>query len=107
MADSKKKSPSWEVLLSSSTVKQKRKLSLTVASIFARLLGDLENLGPIQTGWSNFGALRKDKRIPSNSYHCHLKKGKPTYVACWQVINKKIKVMEIFYVGTHENAPYR
>jgi hypothetical protein len=51
-------------------------------------------------------ALKKDKRIPDNSYHCHIKSGRPTYVVCWRVENKKVKIVEIFYVGTHENTPY-
>ncbi len=37
--------------------------------------------------------------------HCHLKKGKPTYVAVWEVF-KKAKEVVMTYVGTHENAPY-
>jgi mRNA-degrading endonuclease HigB of HigAB toxin-antitoxin module len=37
---------------------------------------------------------------------CHLKKGQPTYVAVWQVIDKEIRIVEIKYVGTHEKAPY-
>lgn len=40
----------------------------------------------------------------SSFHHCHLRKGKPTYVACWAVTNEN--KIEVFYVGTHEGAPY-
>ena len=33
-------------------------------------------------------------------------KGKPTYVCCWEVIDKQKKIIEVNYVGTHEKAPY-
>jgi hypothetical protein len=39
-------------------------------------------------------------------YHCHLKAGRPTYVACWELIDKKIRILEVYYVGTREKAPY-
>ena len=35
-------------------------------------------------------------------YHCHLKRGDPTYVAVWKVAESEIKVIvEIKYAGTH------
>jgi hypothetical protein len=33
-------------------------------------------------------------------------KGRPTYVAVWEAQDKKIKLVEVLYVGTHEKAPY-
>jgi hypothetical protein len=62
---------------------------------------DMEVNGPIRGEWPNFSALS------DNSYHCHLKKGRPTYVAIWEVKNKEIKLIEVTYAGTHEKAPYR
>ncbi|MDR3555637.1 MAG: hypothetical protein P4L55_12845 [Syntrophobacteraceae bacterium] len=41
-----------------------------------------------------------------NRHHCHLKKGKPTYVAIWEVRDKNVRIVEIIYAGTHEKAPY-
>jgi hypothetical protein len=35
-----------------------------------------------------------------------LKKGRPTYVAIWEVMDKEIKLIEVIYAGTHEKAPY-
>jgi len=39
-------------------------------------------------------------------HHCHLKKGRPTYIAVWEINDKEIKLVEVTYVGTHEKAPY-
>ena len=47
----------------------------------------------------------RDKK-GTDKRHCHLQKGRPTYVCCWEVINKKRKIIEVYYVGTHEKAPY-
>jgi len=38
--------------------------------------------------------------------HCHLKKGKPTYVALWEEDRGEVRLVEVTYVGTHEDAPY-
>jgi len=67
---------------------------------------EIEKDGPLRVNWKNYGPLRKGANIPANSFHCHLKKGKPTYVCCWWTVNRVNKEVEIFYVGTHENAPY-
>jgi hypothetical protein len=96
----------WRVEFSASAQKQKKKLPLTVIAQLASLAWDLEHYGPNQPKWSHYGPLKKGRNVPPNAYHCHIKSGRPTYVVCWQVINKTIKIMEVFYVGTHENAPY-
>lgn len=38
--------------------------------------------------------------------HCHLIKGNPTYVCCWEVVEDEVKIIEVYYAGTHEKAPY-
>jgi hypothetical protein len=35
-----------------------------------------------------------------------LKKGRPAYVAIWEVMDKEIILIEVMYAGTHEKAPY-
>lgn len=40
-------------------------------------------------------------------HHCHLNKGRPRYVAVWKVLDRTVQLMEIKYVGTHENTDYR
>lgn len=96
----------WVVDYSSSAKKAKKKLPKAIMIQLANLAWDLEHHGPKQSKWAHYSPLTKGKNVPSNAHHCHIKSGRPTYVACWQVINRTIKIIEIFYVGTHENAPY-
>lgn len=91
---------SWIVEVTQKVDKQLKKLPEKVrASVFALFL-EIEAKGPVRGNWKNYGKLGK------NTHHCHIKKGKPTYVACWEVIDNKIKIVEVYYVGTHEKAPY-
>lgn len=96
----------WQVFFTTSADKKRLKLPENVKESLASLIGDMEQDGPIQKEWPHYSALKKRKNIPSNAHHCHIKSGRPTYVACWLVEDKKIKIIEIYYVGTHENAPY-
>lgn len=105
MADSQK-NVLWNVSLSTKTGKQARKLPKNVLDSLVKLIKNMELGGPIQKSFPNFSSLDKSKLIPKDSYHCHIKKGRPTYVACWQEVSEKTKRIEVFYVGTHEGAPY-
>lgn len=68
---------------------------------------DLEEEGPAQPRWPHYGKLKSLKGMKKRDpRHCHLERGKPTFVACWEVKDKKRKILEVFYVGTHEKAPY-
>ena len=91
---------SWTVKLSRNAEKQKAKLTKPLRQILYALVGDIEAGGPVRGDWPNYGNLVDGK------HHCHLKKGNPTYVAVWEVQDKKIKLVEVQYVGTHEKAPY-
>jgi len=90
----------WKVKFTKTALKNLKRLPPNIQQRVLALVGEIEITGPIQNEWFNFGNLKK------NLYHCHLKKGRPTYVAVWQVINKEIRIVEIRYVGTHEKAPY-
>lgn len=90
----------WIVEFSRTAEKQKAKLSKPLRQILYALVGDIEAGGPVRGDWPNYGKLAGGK------HHCHLKKGNPTYVAVWEVRDKKIKLVEVQYVGTHEKAPY-
>lgn len=83
--------------------KQAKKLSQKVLLILRLLFEGLTHDGPAQPGWPNYGKLQGNK---GDKRHCHLQKGRPTYVCCWEVIDKKQKIIEVYYVGTHEKAPY-
>lgn len=90
----------WTVTERRSLNKQVSKLPERVQNLLIALEKDMEFNGPIRGDWPNFSA------ISHNRYHCHLKKGRPTYVAIWEVKNKEIKLIEVTYAGTHEKAPY-
>jgi len=90
----------WRVEFTRKACKQRAKLPEKARALLDILSKEIELFGPIRKNWKNFSKLTGDE------YHCHLKKGRPTYVACWRVIDKKIHLLEIYYAGTHENAPY-
>ena len=90
----------WSVNLSKRVVKALKKLPENVNASFIALIRDIESRGPVRGNWPNYS------RLGGNRHHCHLKKGKTTYVAIWRVINKEIHIVEVSYVGTHEKAPY-
>ena len=65
----------WNVRITHTARKQREKLPGDIQELFSTLLLNLKETGPYQPGWKNFGKLR------ANVFHCHLKKGYPTYVA--------------------------
>ena len=103
---SHEKSPHrWDVKFSRSAEKQYERLKRngskpSAADLVNLLIIELRIDGPYRSNWSNYGQLQE------NDFHCHLKKGRPTYVACWRIVNKIDKRVEVFYVGSHENSPY-
>jgi len=90
----------WTVTLSNRARKNIQTLPDKVKKTLAYLIREIELTGPVKGNWPNYSKLGKER------HHCHLKKGKPTYVAVWEVKNKKIRLVEVIYAGTHEKAPY-
>lgn len=99
----------WEVVLHSRVQKAldnlskalSKKLFEKIESAFKLLFGELESFGPVRGTWPNYS------KLDNNRHHCHLKKGKPTYVAVWNDLSTDTcKKIEVEYVGTHEKAPY-
>ena len=90
----------WRVWLTASVRQGLKKLPKGINEIFQLLLAELGLSGPVQKDWPHDGKLRQD------CYHCHLKRGRPTYVAIWRVLSKKDRLMEVTYVGSHEKARY-
>jgi mRNA-degrading endonuclease RelE of RelBE toxin-antitoxin system len=93
---------SWQVFFRKQTVHQLNKLPKHIVELVRALVHEIEKFGPLRNNWKNFSKLRGAE----NLYHCHIKQGRPTYVVCWKVEDKKIKIVEVYYVGTHEKAPY-
>ncbi len=93
----------WTTTMTAKVRKQMKKLPKKYAQIFEALLDEMSKAGPVRNCWPNYGKLKgKD-----GCYHCHLNKGQPRYVAVWTVVNNKIQIIEVRYVGTHEKADYK
>ena len=90
----------WNVQLSARVRRMRRKLPKGVEEIFQLLLAELELNGPAQPSWPHYSKLGPLR------HHCHLKRGRPNYVAVWEVEDAAIRLMEVTYVGTHQGAPY-
>ena len=76
------------------------KLPEAIQAAVDALAMDIQLNGPVRGNWKNYG------KLSATQHHCHVKKGRPTYVVCWEVIDKTIRIVEVYYVGTHEGAPY-
>jgi mRNA-degrading endonuclease RelE of RelBE toxin-antitoxin system len=90
---------SWQVVFSRQVQKAQTRLPKSVLKNLVFLAKEIEALGP-RGNWPNYG------KLPPEKHHCHLKIGRPTYVAVWEERNSEIRLIEVVYVGTHEKAPY-
>ena len=86
----------YEIQIKNKVARGVNKLPLDVQKLLFLLIADLEAGGPVQKEWRNFSPLGK------NRYHCHLNY---RYVACWTCRKGEI-VIEVYYVGSREKAPY-
>lgn len=91
----------WTVTIANKAAKQARDLPQSVRDAASVLVDDIRDEGPRQPSWPNYGPITGKK----GCHHCHLQKGRPTYVAVWKVIGENH--VEVLYVGTHEGAVYR
>jgi mRNA-degrading endonuclease RelE of RelBE toxin-antitoxin system len=91
----------WEVRLNKRAVKNYPKLPVNIQERFKALALELRALGPVQPHWPRYGKIRGQ----DNCYHCHLKEGRPTYVAVWKITGNRR--LEVTYLGTHERADYQ
>jgi len=86
----------YEVKIKKRILKNIEKLPVLVKKKLANLAEDLRDNGPIQKNWSNYSKLNE------NNYHCHLSK---KWIACWSY-EKGTLIIEVYYAGSRENAPY-
>ena len=90
----------WLVKARSRVKKQVASLPKGVKERLFALLLEIEKAGPVRGNWPSYGKLGQSR------HHCHLKKGRPTYVAVWEESDEAVRLVEVTYVGTHEKAPY-
>lgn len=92
----------WTVAYSKKAEKQYYSLPPVVQDRLDLLAAEIELLGPVRHNWRNYSKLEGRKR----RYHCHIKTGRPTYVAVWEEVGGTVKLVEVIYAGTHEKALY-
>ncbi|MBM4287119.1 MAG: cytotoxic translational repressor of toxin-antitoxin stability system [Deltaproteobacteria bacterium] len=90
----------WQVRLNRRVVKQLERLPAGIQERFKALALELRAVGPVQRHWPHYGKIQG----ADNCHHCHIKQGRPTYVAVWRVTGELS--LEVTYVGTHEGADY-
>lgn len=90
----------WQVRLSRKMEKKSESLPATIRSLLFQLMREIATNGPVRGNWPNYS------KLAAGRHHCHLKKGKPCYVAVWEEKDKQIRLVEVVYAGTHEKAPY-
>jgi mRNA-degrading endonuclease RelE of RelBE toxin-antitoxin system len=87
----------YSIVLKKAIKKKLQKLPLNVQQRFEALAVILRDGGPLGPHtWLNYS------RLGENEYHCHLTYH---YVACWRHEKKNI-IIEVYYVGSREDAPY-
>lgn len=87
----------WQVNFTGKAAKQLKKLPKREHDVLGLLVKDLRLRGPVLPDWKNYSKLSK------TSYHCHLSY---SWVACWRVEDGAVELIEVYYVGSRENAPY-
>jgi hypothetical protein len=90
----------WQVVIRTRVAKAIQRLPQAVRQRYLVLQHELMLQGPVRGNWPNYS------KLGATRHHCHLKKGRPTYVAVWEVSDASQRIMEVVYVGTHANAPY-
>ncbi len=87
----------YKIVLKKKVLKTLQKLPDQIKIRFNILYKVLENGGPSAPNyWQNYSMLGDGK------YHCHLTY---RYVACWRH-EKGTIIIEVYYVGSRESAPY-
>ncbi len=87
----------WTVHFTKRAAKKIDKLPKREEELLHLLVLDLESHGPVQSDWKSYS------RLSDTTYHCHLSY---KWVVCWEVQDKSVKLIEIYYVGSREDAPY-
>jgi mRNA-degrading endonuclease RelE of RelBE toxin-antitoxin system len=86
----------YKVMLTRKVFKNLQKIPRKIRDKFTMLALQLSESGPIANNWANFS------KLSNTQYHCHLAFH---WVACWTYEKKQITI-EVYYVGSRENAPY-
>lgn len=86
----------YKVKIKKRVLKKIRALPSAVQEIFDVLQADLQGRGPWLPDWPNYSKLGFGR------FHCHLNY---SHVACW-THEKDTIIIEVYYVGSRQGAPY-
>jgi mRNA-degrading endonuclease RelE of RelBE toxin-antitoxin system len=86
----------YRVLMSKRVAKQMERMPERIRKRLTALVEELHVDGPLQPAWPNYG------KLGASLYHCHLSYD---WVACWHYEKGTVEI-EVYYVGSRENAPY-
>ena len=86
----------YNVVMKRKVVRGLQKLPVWVQKKMTILAKDLQEKGPEQPAWQNYSKLSQTE------YHCHLG---TSWVAC-RHHQKNTIIIEVYYVGSREKAPY-
>lgn len=86
----------FEVRIKKIVVKNIQKMPIAAQKKMVNLVDDLRLKGPRRAEWPNFS------KLDTENYHCHLNY---KWVVCWHC-KEKSKIIEVYYAGSRENAPY-
>ena len=87
----------WTVRIHKKAEKRAKKLPANVQVLWSALIRDLKLVGPVQYEWPNYS------KLPHGRFHCHLNRN---YVAVWEMVDNQVRILEVTYVGSREDAPY-
>ena len=87
----------WYVTLSRDAIKAVKRLPKNVQERAFGFMKEIEIMGPVRGDWPIYG------KLPGDKHHCHTKKGRPTYVMVWEVMDPNS--VEVNYLGTNERVP--
>ena len=87
----------WIVTIHKKAAKGIAKMNKKAQMAMRVLTEDLKSKGPSQTGWPHYSKLKGHY----NCHHCHLNRGRPTYVVCWK--EQEHKQVEVYYAGTRQS----
>lgn len=81
----------WSIEVIGQARKAQKNLSKRSYENFLTLLYEFEISGPYRSNWPNYTVM---KRKNVEHYHCHIEKGRPTYVVCW-IYHKSQKIIQV------------
>ena len=102
MNQSNERETPWQVDFGGKAEKQAKKLPPKIRDILFYLKYRMEQGGPEQTEWRNYGKIVNANDV----YHCHLNKSRPRYVAVWKVVSREKQIIEIRFAGPHGSVDY-